>query len=192
VAILAKGDLLIGDFVLSKRAADLSPRYTMVATDPRRLLSERIEAAMSADALSVALAQPHRNGNSGRNAGDALALFCARLRPECLAAGRQYDRVVRAEKSARGFHVVDQAPGEGEQLDEDEQAAKDEAAILAFGASNAVLTDIMPGLPLKMELLCYDKRAPSPYDEDKLMHGLLNLARHYGLLDEGINRDKPL
>lgn len=192
MAILKKGDLLIGDFVLTKEAADLSPSYTMVATDPTRQLAERIEAAQSADALSVALKQPHRLGNRSKSAGDAFAEFCKRmrLRRELRATGEAYCREVRADKAARGFHVVDQHPGEGEPLSEAEQAAKNEAAILALEKSNGLLSGVHPRCPARMEMLCYDRLPPSPYDEWVLINGLLVLAMSYGMLDLGINRDK--
>lgn len=192
MAILAKGDLLIGEFLLSKRAAALSPHYARIATNPEKMLWERVEAAKSADALAVGLAQPHRLGSASKRAGDALDEFCKRmrLRRECWSAGQGYCHEVRAEKAARGFHVIDQEPGEGEELTDDEIETKREEAIIAFRASNDVLVAIHPRCPWRMELLCYDRLPPSPYDDDLLMHGLLNLARHYGILDEGINRGK--
>ncbi len=191
LAILEKGDVLIGDFVLSKRAALLSPKYALIANDHRKGLSERVEAAKHAETLAVALANPDRRGDPGKRAGDALAVFCVGLRRECYDAGEQYGRKARADKSARGFHVVDQAPGEGEILTEEEIEAKHQAAIMSFRESNGVLSAIHPRLPKRMELLCYDRLEPSIYDEDMLRNGLFNLVRHYGLLGDSINRDKP-
>ncbi len=193
MAFLAKGDILVGDFLLTKHAADLSPHYAMLATDPRRELAKRIEAAMSADALSVALDQPHRLGDPSKGAGDALSNFCKRLRlrPECRRAGEQYGHQVRDDKSARGFHVIGQAPGEGDILTEAERAARDEAAILALAKSNGMLTLIHPRCPRRLELLCYDGLEPATYDEGILTNALLNLAMDFGLIDLGINRDKP-
>jgi hypothetical protein len=192
MAILGPGDLLIGDVLLTARAAALSPRYALVATDPRLTIAERVEAARSASVMAVALSQPHRQGNASRHAGDALKAFCRRhrLRDECFEAGEKYDREARAEKSARGFHVVDQAPGEPENLDEGARDAKIELAIMNFRASNAVLAQIHRRCPRAMELLCYDRLPVAPENEAMLVNGLLNLARHYALLDEGINRDK--
>jgi hypothetical protein len=190
--LLEKGDVMIGGVLLTKRAALLSPRLAAKANNMRFGLDERMSAAESAEAMVVALAQPHRLGDRSKFAGDALALFCVGLRRECHAAGEAYCRKARAEKSARGFHVVDQAPGEAEPgLTFEQIEAKHEAAIMAFRDSNGVLTLVHPRCPRRMELLCYDRLPPSPYDEGMLRHGLFSLARHYGLLDEGINRDRP-
>lgn len=188
--MLAKGDVLVGDVVLTLRAALLSPMYAITATDPRRTLADRQEAALAAEAMAVALAQPGRD--AGRKRPDALSLFCQGLRDECRAAGLGYCQEVRAEKSARGFAVDGQGHVVPEELTEDERDAKNEAAILALRSSNEVLTSIHPRCPRRMVSLCYELRWPAPNDEDLLRHGLLSLARHYGLLDLGINRDKGL
>jgi len=193
MAVLAKGDLLIGDVLMTARAAALSPHYAMIATDPRKTVMDRQEAALSAEALVVALSQPHRR--DGKRAGDALAAYCERmrLRRECWAAGEQYDREVRAEKAAKGFDVIGQGHViDPEPLTEEEIEAKNQAAIMSLRAANEELLAVHARCPAAMERLCYNRLPPSPYDEAMLVAGLLGLARHYGLLDEGINRDKGI
>lgn len=196
MALLKKGDLLIGEVLLTASAARMSPRYVMIATDPRRLLVDREEAARAAMALEVALSQPHRKGDASKSAGDALVRFCEQqlLRPECLRAGQDYDFEVRAEKTARGFYVDGQCdPPDGmPMLTEEQRAAKAQAAIMALKASNEVPIAISRYCPGAMSVLCFERRTPRPEHEGILRHGLLNLARHYGLLNEGINRDKPI
>lgn len=187
---------MIGDVLLTKRAAGLSPRYAMIATNPRISLAERVEAARCADALEVVLSNPERRADVAHKAPDALDQFCKRLllRPECFRAGVSYDFEVRAEKRAKCFFVEGQngAPDGKPELSEAEDQAIREAAIMALGKSNATLRAIHERCPRRMVLLCFDRQPPSPYDEGILTHGLLNLARDYGMLDEGINRDKPI
>ena len=196
MTILKSGDLLIGEVLLTKRAAELSPHYARIATNPEKMLWERVEAAMSADALSVVLSQPHRKGSASRRAGDALDAFCKQLslRSECRRAGEDYNFQVRAEKTARAFFVEgrEPPPSDAEVLTDAEKESKRLAAIAALAASNAVLRAVHERCPLRMVTLCFDRVTPSPYDEDLLVNGLLNLARHYGLLDEGINRGKAI
>ena len=196
MAFLAKGDVLVGNFLLTKRAAALSPNYALIATDPRRLLDERVAAAMSAEAMEVALSNPIRQGDAGKRAGDALDAYCKRLRlrPECYRAGCDYDQQVRAEKTARGFVVEGTSPPPDgiPILSEAEAQAKREAAIMALGVSDGILILVHARCPRRMVLLCFDRLPPSLYDEGILTNGLLSLSRHYGLLDEGINRDKPI
>jgi hypothetical protein len=194
MAILRQGDLLIGDFLLTREAQSLSPKYTLIATDPRRTLADRVAAAKAADMMYVALNQPHRRGDADKDCADLLAQFCERfrLRPECMAAGIEYRNEVRAEKAARGFRVIDQAPGEGDELTEEQQAAKNWAAIAALNTSNMVLGDVNDRCARRMADLCYYEIWPGPYQESTIIRGLLALARHYALLDEGINRDKAI
>jgi len=190
---LAMRDTLVGDVLMTARAAELSPKYALIATDPRRTISDRQEAASCAEALSVALDQPHQRGRAGKRPEDALTIFCRRqrLRRECQQAGQTYDEEIRAEKSAQGFYVVGHVPGAGDDLDEAQREADNELAIADLKASKAVLKGVDKDCPARMETLCYDGLWPLG-DVKILRDGLLALALHYGLLDCGINRDKPI
>src|ERR1700677_3357473 len=49
--------------VLSKQAALLSPELAAKVSNPRLTFAERMIAAQNAEAMAVALAQPHRRGS---------------------------------------------------------------------------------------------------------------------------------
>ena len=195
---LAK-DFSIGGFVLTRRAAELSPAYAAIANNGRLRMDERIEAAKCAEAMSVALAQPHRGG-TGLPLADPLVQFCfaeyyemgyaVTLRNECLDAGRKYAWESRAERRARGFFVVDSLGDAAPDLTltEEQIAAKNEAAIMRFSRTNDILRAIRDRLPRRMEMLCVDLMPPHPEDGDILRRGLFALVKHFGLLEPGILR----
>ena len=83
---LEKGDSLIGDILLTKRAALLSPHLAAIANDGRRGLDERIAAAESAMVMSVALSQPHRRGANpaAECLSEPLGRFCLNHKPKPL------------------------------------------------------------------------------------------------------------
>lgn len=166
------------------------------AKGDRRTRAERRKAAESADAMAVALAQPHRRGNADPRAQEPLYQFCEahKCAEFCYRAGALYEETLRQSKAARGFEVPGLSRGEGGILDEDEIEALREAAVLQEKKAQERLRMIMPRLPRAMERLCYDHLGPpSPYDEQIIKDGLVALAHDiYGLLDRGINADKAL
>ena len=168
----------------------------------RRTAQERVEAAQRAEALSVALAQPHRAGSDDPRKAFPLGRFVERTWPrdgawrdKMHAAGVAYAADVRAFKVARGFHVVgaerEVRKPEGTDdasLDEIEaQRATIDGLQRALDKANALLRGVMPRLPGVMERLCFDLLDPSPYDEAILASGLYRLAMHYGVLDRAFS-----
>lgn len=199
---------------LSKRAAQLSPHLAKKAADGRLPLAERMMAAESAEAMAVALAQPHRAGSDDPWLAFPLGRFCRRtwvgddrrtseLRNACFGAGNDYATEIRIAKIARGEHVEgvysESRCVNSADLPDDPKvrAALIAAAKAAIEAAdgkvrraNECLLAIMPRLPRAMERLCCASDPldePSPYDEGMLRAGLWRLAGHYGLLDRGIN-----
>lgn len=166
------------------------------AKGDRRPLQDRIDEADRADAMAVALAQPHRQGSDSKRVGEALYVFCKRLRlrHECYRAGHEYGLQVRTEKTTRKFFVEGRQPPPTDtpMLTEAEETSKREGAIAALAASNTVLRAVHPNCPRLMLALCFADQTPGPYDDGKLIHGMLNLSRHYGKLNEGINRGKAI
>lgn len=162
------------------------PPLVPSADGDRRPVQERIEAAERADMLSVALSQPHRRGSDDPRASEPLWQFCRvqRLRDELYAAGERYGEIVRQAKAALGFRVPGLVAGEGERqaLSEAQSAALRELARQYFDDANAILRRVMPRLPVRMEMLCYDARLPAPADEGVIIHGLVALAIEWGLL----------
>ena len=82
------------------------------ARNDRRTADERVAAALRADAQSVALAQPHREGSDDPRLAFPLGRFCASTwrndrswADRMHAAGVSYSVDVRAVKVARKFHV---------------------------------------------------------------------------------------
>lgn len=190
LAILEKGDILIGAVLLTKSAALLSPHLAAVANDGRRGMDERIAAAESAMVMSVALSQPHRRGSNpaAERLSEPLGRFCQNHKPKplgehCWHAGTRYAEIVGEAKTAQGLRVPGWAPGAGgyEELTEAQLAVKKELALARLKDANAILTCVTPRLPRAMERFVFDQMEPSPYDEGAIVNGLVNLAAEWGL-----------
>jgi hypothetical protein len=177
----------------SLRLAAVSPA-TPPAKGDRRPLQERIEAAAREDAVSVALAQPHRRGSDDPRLSEPLGRFVAvhRLRPECYEAGNRYAEIVKEAKSASGFNVAGWAPGgQGDcDMTDAQRQARKELALSRREKADAELRSVMARAPRVMERLCYDQSEPSPYDESLIRHCLFVLSDFFGLVNLGINREK--
>ena len=171
-------------------------RIAPPAAGDRRPAQERVEAAERADAMRVALQQPHRQGSDDPRLAFPLGCFCASTWRNDLAfgnamhaAGAEYAREVRAVMIARGFHVVgsEREAGGGHVGLEDatpEEIATAKADIYALERTlekaDSLLRDVMPRCPRAMVRLCFDHDEPSPYDADMLRAGLYRLSLHYG------------
>jgi hypothetical protein len=187
---LEKGDSLIGDILLTKRAALLSPHLAAIANDGRRGLDERIAAAESAMVMSVALSQPHRRGANpaAECLSEPLGRFCLNHKPKplgehCWHAGKRYAEIVGEAKTAHGFAVPGWEPGAGGYAarTEAELSAEKELALMRLRAADAILVRVMPRLPRIMERFVFDQLDPSPYDEGVIVNGLVNLAAEWGM-----------
>jgi hypothetical protein len=159
-----------------------------------------------AEVMSVALNQPHRRdikdghqskaGSRALRILDPLGRFCQanKLDDALWEAGRQYGEVCRQGKAAKGFATYqarEQGQG-GATLTDAQIKAMNDVAVRRWADAEGVLRQIMGRLPRVMELLCFDEREPSPYDEAVLTQGLLRLALHFGTLKLGINAGKAL
>jgi hypothetical protein len=134
------------------------------------------ERASQDEAMSVALAQPHRRGNPDPNCEDAVwrVVTRLRLRDELAFAGLEFGRLGRSYRATIGQG----SPGErnGTPMDEDQRAAKDwlirgryEAALQALG-----------GCAKACVRLCIDEQLPWHDDEQAIRLGLWRLAVHLG------------
>jgi hypothetical protein len=147
------------------------------------------------DIMSVGLAQPHRRGSLEPRAGEPLFEFCAAhaLAAFCYDAGAQYEQALRQAKAAKGFLVPGLFPGENDgNLSQKQIEAMREASILRERKLSGLLRQIMPRAPAVMERLCFDQLPWSIYDESLIKQCLLALADGLGLIDRGINAEKPI
>lgn len=170
-------------------------RHVPPAKDDRRTAQERIEAQERAEAVAVALAQPHRRGSDNPKAGEPLHEFCALygLRRECYDAGIRYAEIVGEAKTAQGFSVPGWTPGDSgyEQRTPEQIEARKELALIKLRNAEGVLR-IVQCRPTAMERLTFDQREPAQHDHDALRNGLWRLAVDFGLLKLGMNAEKNI
>lgn len=175
--------------------APVKPSLVPPARNDRRTANERVEAALRAEAVSVALAQPHRGGSDDPRLAFALGRFCDRAWPNdsqfadaMHRAGASYAAEVRAVRVARGFHVVGSEREQGRTPNSDDASPEEIDAMRAtiYGLERTLeraddlLRGVMDRCPRAMVRLCFDHEDPSIYDTDVLKHGLYRLALHYG------------
>lgn len=161
----------------------------------RRPVAERLEEAARRDAVSVALAQPHRRGGDAPWLGEPLFQFVSSygLAFGLYRAGEEYDQILMRAKVARGFKVAGNIPPvDTGSLTPAQIEAMRQSAIIREEKISGILRAIMPRLPRVLEKLCFDRLAASPYDHDIIRHGLTILAIEFEFLDRGINAHKPI
>lgn len=187
----------------------LAPTGERVQADPVKVLRSTavIEARERADALSVALSQPHRAASddpSDARLSTPLGRFCERAWPGkarrrhrniMYAAGDGYDRMVRDELVARGLPYIGQAGGREDREIGDEyspqeiEAMRDNVLALTrkLARANVEVRGVHHSAVRIMRAVCYEQQEPGPYDSGIFAHALYRLADHLGLVDHGIN-----
>jgi hypothetical protein len=145
------------------------------------------ERAAQANAMSVALAQPHRQGSPDPARESALGRFCRRmaLGGHCYGAGIDYRNIVLESLRTRGFKVHGWAPGNRwvVGLSDAQIMAQATLARKREDNANALLRRIDTRLPGWMRDLCYEERdcEPSAGAAPTLKAGLALLADAWGL-----------
>lgn len=184
--------------------APVKPSLVPPARNDRRTANERVEAALRAEAVSVALAQPHRGGSDDPRLAFALGRFCDRVWPNdsqfadaMHRAGASYAAEVRAVLVAKGFHVVgcgSENPPPPPPKDNPTRKEIEAMRAVIYGLertlerADELLRGVMDLCPRAMVRLCFDHEDPSIYDRDVLKRGLYRLALHYGHRKIGVNR----
>ena len=189
---------VLSDVPLTTATALATPPVARLAppsSGDRRSAQERVEAAERAEAMSVALAQPHRAGSDDPRLAFPLGRFCASVWRNDLAfgnamhaAGAEYSKEVRAVKVARGEHVVGSESENPLPYVLHEMAGAEIAAAKAFidglertlDKADSLLRGVMPRCPRAMVSLCFDHLEPLLYDASMLSNGIYRLAVHYG------------
>ena len=172
-----------------------TPSLVPPAHNDRRSAQERVEAAQRAEAVSVALRQPHRAGEIDPLAGSALGRYCLKrwpgkdrkdIREGRCQAGNQYAQDIDNDRVARGFapRLFGEASGFGVLTDAQLQERRDNCA-KAIADADASIRDICDRAPGVMRRLCWEDLAAGPYDDDVVYHALYRLAVHYKLVKTG-------
>lgn len=179
----------------------IAPRFPITtvvamraAKSERQTAAERIRGeAEERETMSVVLAQKHRDGRRSSIRGYALGRFVDdhRLRGALHQAGMEYAELVRDARLAMGLHVPGQPQGAGgnSALDGAQVAARKEFAVQARSAADRALFNRQR--IDAMVRLTYDDIDPPASEIRMLKPGLYTLARHFGLLNLGINEGKP-
>lgn len=164
------------------------------AKSERQVAAERIRGnAEERETMSVVLAQKHRDGRRSSIRGYALGRFvddhC--LRGALHQAGMEYAEIVREARLAMGLHVPGQpqGPGGNSALDGKELSARKEFATMARAGADRALHNRQRVAAVVR--LTYDDIDPPASETRMLKAGLYALARHFGLLNLGINEGKP-
>lgn len=178
-----------------------SPPIALESPTERMTREQRQEAVERAEALSVVLAQPHRQGNRDTRLAEPLGRFCAGHRPKplgdhCRLAGERYEEIIREARAAQGFIVPDTAKGLSDRgllqcegncalsycaaNAEDCPRVRRELAVQRLKESNAVLSLTLRRLPAVIEYLVYYKQDPAETDRQYIVDGLVALADLYG------------
>lgn len=163
------------------------------AKSERQIAAERIRGdAEERETMSVVLAQKHRDGRRSSIRGYALGRFVddQRLRGALHQAGMEYAEIVREARLAMGLPVPGQpwGPGGNSELDGYQVAArKDFASMARYSADKALSNRQRIDAMLR---LTYDDIDPPAAETRMLKSGLYALARHFGLLNLGINEGK--
>jgi hypothetical protein len=151
-----------------------------------------VEAAQRADAVSVALAQPHRNGELDPLAGSALGRYCLKrwpgaerkdLREARCEAGNRYAQAIDNDRVARGLapRIFGESAGFGVLSDEQLRARRDLCAQQLAEAEDAMRGVIGRAIGV-LRRVCWEDLDVRPTDEDVVFHGLYCLAKHFGLV----------
>lgn len=164
-----------------------APDVSRTLTHAQRLADEE-RARERAEALSVALAQPHRRGNDNPRLATPLGRFCANHKPRplgdhCYQAGERYREIIEDAKIAQGFTVHGWAPSDGgyQTMTQAQVEARKELALQRLREADQILKAIISRLPRALEKLAYDEIEPSPYDHGIIANGLINLANEWNL-----------
>jgi hypothetical protein len=164
------------------------------AKSERQIAAERIRGdAEERETMSVVLAQKHRDGRRSSIRGYALGRFvddhC--LRGALHQAGMEYAETVREDRLSLGLPVPGQpwGPGGNSELSGAEVAARRELASMARTSADKALHNRQR--IDAMLRLTYDDLDPPASETRMLKSGLYALARHFGLLNLGINEGKP-
>jgi hypothetical protein len=150
------------------------------------------EAREQASIMAVALAQPHRRGNSDQKAGEPLCEACRRLRlrDELYRAGCDYGVVSRNAKIAMGMRDG-VAEGRGS-VDDALQVARDRVAVQRYRDAIRVLRGVSRYAYGVLEIYCFEERHVALWGDAYLAQGLDALANHWGMIDRGIAEGKPI
>lgn len=175
------------------------------ARNDRRTAQERVEAALRAEAVSVALAQPHRAGCDAAMLVEPLGRFCRAAWPvrrgesgfdlneahreAMYDAGRRYADVVHRHRVAMGLGAGGKTQAEGLSVARTatQIAADCEAARIKRDAADAALRAVFAGAIAVLMRVAVDERDPAPHHEGVLRHGLYALAVHFGIVKPGFH-----
>ena len=155
------------------------------------------------EALSVALAQPHRSGSDDAGLECELGRFCFRAWPtrwsdsgndlnadhrrDMFNAGLRYGEIVHQHRVLLGLGAGSktQAEGGSVELTDAQLRAKVEAARIKRDDADAVLREIFSGAVSAMMRICVEERPLAPTQEDLAKHCLWRLALHFGIVKRG-------
>lgn len=178
------------------------------AEGDRRVREERQAALERARAMSVVLAQPHRQYDSlerlqalfGRlgtgGLGEPFGRLCydRKLGRHCWLAGGRYEEIVREARAAQGLRVPGLAPAEGDSLSNCDDAcppqvcaqskdcrkARRQLALMRLRETNGWLISIMARAPFALERVVYGKLEPFPADVVLIEHCITILSDKWG------------
>lgn len=141
--------------------------------------------AAEREAMSVAMEARARHGRA-----DALLRFVDenRLRGELYRAGLAYGQIIHDARIAMGLHVPGQPQRAGVRLNEAQLAARKDFALMARASADRVLFN--RARIEAMVRLTFDELYPPTSETRMLRTGLFALARHFGMIKEGINEGK--
>ena len=180
-------------------------RLAPPSSGDRRSVQERVEAAERAEAMSVALAQPHRDGIDDKMLVEPLGVFCRQQWPPRMSdrgedlnshhrntmyrSGQMYAEIVHQHRVLIGLGSGGRTDpeGGGAELSDADLREKCAAARVRRENANGVLRGVFSGAIGAMVRVAVDEMAPTPYQEDLIRHCLWVLAVHFGILKNGIN-----
>ena len=149
------------------------------------------EEREAAEMRSVALRQPHRQGNDSVRAGEPLWEACERLRlrEELYMAGQHYGEVSRNYKVTIDI-AAPPSRDAGTVPPEDQIEARAKLAKDRYWAAINTLRSAHPMAQGVIERVCYDLRPLNPHEENPFRKGLYSLSVHFGILKLGINEER--
>jgi hypothetical protein len=159
---------------------DITARHRAEAKPIRR------EDQARTDALSVALAQPHRQGSDDPRLESPLGRFCASrgLHGDLYRAGCRYREIVLEARQAMGMTNSGWSGGRdsyGEEMDDEKAAERARDTRAKENESNDVLKRIALCLPSLMKNLCVLEIEHSINDYNHLLDGLVALNALYSV-----------
>jgi len=180
-----------------------TPSIVPPARGDRRSAQERVDAAQRADAMRVALSQPHRDGNADAMLECALGAYCYRAWPRNISehgddvnkpwrfdmfrAGQTYGIIVHQHRVWLGLGAGGRTSPEGAQVtlsDEQIKAHCDDAKAKRAEA-DGVLWRIGSGAVSAMMRIAVDEFPPLAHHEDILRACLYHLAIQFGIVKKG-------